>query len=91
MDSSLTPEQRTLRARLAVQTSWANTPDPTSRTAKARSAAEGRFEQQARAQHPDATDEQIKRMASHLKKAHFTRLALRSAQSRAAKSKPTAA
>lgn len=91
MDSSLTPEQRTLRARLAVQTSWANTLDPTSRTAKARSAAAGRFEQQARDKHPGATDEQIARVVEHLKKAHFTRLALRSAQSRAAKSKPAAA
>ncbi|MGQ4351944.1 hypothetical protein [Streptomyces drozdowiczii] len=81
----LNPEQRSLRARLAVQTSWANTLDPASRTAKARAAAAGRFEKQARELHPDATDEQIARVAKHLKAAHFSRMALASARSRAAK------
>lgn len=84
---SLTPEQRTLRARLAAQTSWANTLDPTSRTAKARAAADGRFEQQARKLHPDATDEQIARVAGHLKSAHFSRMALASAKARRAKTR----
>ncbi|MEV6313403.1 hypothetical protein AB0M10_33045 [Streptomyces sp. NPDC051840] len=82
----LNPEQRSLRARIAVQTSWANTLDPTSRTAKARSAANGRFEQQARDLHPNATDEQIARVAGHLKSAHFSRMALASAKARRAKS-----
>jgi hypothetical protein len=82
----LNPEQRSLRARLAAQTSWANTLDPTSRTAKARAAANGRFEQQARELHPTATDEQIARVAKHLKSAHFSRLALASAKARRAKS-----
>ncbi|MFD6531543.1 hypothetical protein [Streptomyces sp. NPDC060184] len=83
----LTPEQRSLRARLAVQTSWANTLDPASRTAKARAAADTRFEQQARELHPGATDEQIARVAKHLKSAHFSRMALASAKSRAAKAR----
>ncbi|MEU0397978.1 hypothetical protein ABZ208_35535 [Streptomyces sp. NPDC006208] len=86
MDTELTPEERTLRARMAVQTSWANTLDPASRTAKARAAAAGRFEKQAREMHPDATDEQITRVAEHLRKAHFTALALKSAKSRRMKS-----
>lgn len=86
---ALNPEQRSLRARIAVQTSWANTLDPTSRTAKARAAADGRFERQARELHPDATDEQIARVAKHLKSAHFSRMALASARSRAAKARPT--
>lgn len=81
----LNPEQRSLRARIAVQTSWANTLDPTSRTAKARAAADGRFERQARELHPSATDEQIARVAGHLKSAHFSRLALASARARRAK------
>lgn len=88
---SLTPEQRTLRARLAVQTSWANTLDPTSRTAKARAAADTRFERQARELHPDATDEQIARVAKHLRSAHFSRMALASAKARAKKDRPAAA
>lgn len=87
----LTPEQRSLRARLAAETSWANTLDPTSRTAKARAAADGRFEQQAREKHPTATEEQIARAAKYLKSAHFSRLALASAKARRAKSARTPA
>lgn len=85
MDSQMTPAERSLRARLAVQTSWANTLDPTSRTAKARAAAAGRFEKQAREMHPDATDEQIARVAAQLRKAHATRMALASAKARRVK------
>jgi len=78
-------QDRTLRARLAVHTSWANTLDPKSRTAKARAAANGRFEKQARELHPDASDEQIARVAEHLKKAHYAAMALASAKVRRAK------
>lgn len=85
------PQDRSLRASLAAHTSWANTLDPTSRTAKARAAANGRFEKQARELHPDATDDQIARTAEHLRKAYFKRLALASAKSRRAKAKTAAA
>lgn len=87
------PQERSLRASLAAHTSWANTLDPKSRTAKARAAANGRFEQQARELHPDATDEEIARVAEHLKSAHFKRLALAAAKARRskAKAKPAAA
>lgn len=89
------PQDRALRASLASHVSWANTLDPASRTAKARAAANGRFEKQAREKHPDATDEQIARIAEHLKSAHFRRLALEAAKARRkkkqAKAKPAAA
>jgi hypothetical protein len=95
MDTGLTPEERTLRARMAVQKSWANTLDPSSRTAKARTAADARFEKQARELHPDATDEQIARVAEHLRQAHFSEMAFKSARTRrmkaAAKPAKTAA
>ena len=78
------PQDRSLRASLASHVSWANTLDPQSRTAKARAAANGRFEQKARELHPDATDEQIARVAEHLKKAHFRRIALMGAAKRRA-------
>ncbi|MGQ5576032.1 hypothetical protein [Streptomyces sp. ECR3.8] len=92
MPTDLTPEERSLRARLAVHTSWANTLDPASRTAKARAAATGRFEKKARELHPDATDEQIARVAEHLRKAHYTAMAMKSAAARRAKAaKPAAA
>lgn len=87
----MTPAERTLRARLASQMSWANTLDPKSRTAKARAAAAGRFEKQAREMHPTATDEQIARVAAQLRSAHATRMALKSAQSRRAKAAANAA
>lgn len=79
------PQERTLRASLAANVSWANTLDPASRTAKARAAANGRFEREARELHPDATDQQIARVAAHLKKAYFRRLQLAAAQARRAK------
>lgn len=85
------PEERSLRARLAVLTSWANTLDPASRTAKARAAAADRFEKQVREKHPAATDEQVARMAAHLKRAHYTAMALKSAASRRAKASAKAA
>jgi hypothetical protein len=78
-------QDRSLRARLAVHTSWANTLDPRSRTAKARAAANGRFEKQAREKHPNATPDQIARIAEHLKKAHYAAMALASAKARRAK------
>lgn len=79
------PQDRALRASLAAHASWANTLDPASRTAKARAAANGRFEREAREMHPGATDEQIARVAGHLRSAHFKRLALASARARRAK------
>ena len=42
----LTPEQRSLRARLASYASWANTTDPTARTQPARDKAEARWERE---------------------------------------------
>lgn len=84
------PEVRSFRARLGAHISWANTPDPSSRTAKARAAANGRFEKQARELHPTATDEHIERVAEHLRKAHYSAMGLKSAQKRA-KKKPAAA
>jgi translation initiation factor 2B subunit (eIF-2B alpha/beta/delta family) len=90
--TDLTPEERSLRARLAVHTSWANTTDPASRTAKARAAANDRFEKQAREKHPGASDEVIARVAEHLRKAHYTAMAMKSAAARRAKAaKPAAA
>ena len=62
-----------LQAKIAAHTSWANTPDRTARTAKARKAAEDKFLAEA--------DGDPKR-AESLRKAYFARLALKSAQAR---------
>lgn len=87
----MSPEERSMRARLAAHSQWANELDPTARTAKARKAADDRFIRQARERHPAATEAQIARAAEHLRKAHFQRMALASARSRRAKASKTAA
>ena len=69
---------RSLKARAAAHTSWANTEDPTARTAPARAAFLDQFEKQF--EHlPDA--ERIRR-AAHARKAHFAMLAAKSAEAR---------
>lgn len=60
-------------AKIAAEESWAKTQDRTGRTAPARAALDRKF--------LDAADGDPVR-AAHLRKAHFARLALRSAQSR---------
>lgn len=64
---------RQLISRIAAHESWANTKDRTARTAPGRAALEQKFLDQA--------DGDPLR-AAHLKKAHFARLALKSAQAR---------
>lgn len=65
--------ERRLSASLAAHASWANTPDRTARTSPARRALNQKF--------LDAAGGDPVR-AEHLRKAHFARLALKSAQSR---------
>ena len=81
---SLTPTQRTIRAKIAANISWANTENPSARTAPARRAHDKKFEDLA---DPDGTlppAERARRAAS-LRKAHFQQLALKSSQVRAAR------
>ncbi|MEV4438202.1 hypothetical protein AB0K09_04155 [Streptomyces sp. NPDC049577] len=77
----MTPEERTQRAKLAAHMSWAKTADPTARTAKAREAAMDRFEKEADPEGVLPPAERA-RIANHLKKAHFARMALESAKKR---------
>lgn len=62
-----------LRSRIAAHESWARTDNRAARTAPARAALDQKF--------LDAADGDTVR-AAHLRKAHFARLALKSAQSR---------
>lgn len=75
------PADRALIARIAAHTSWANTPDPAARTAKARAAALERFERQV---DPDGTlpPAERARRAEAARKAHFLGMARKSADSR---------
>lgn len=61
---------------IGAHISWANTEDRTARTAPARAAHEQKFLDQA-------DGDPVR--AAHLRKAYFQRLALKSAQARAAK------
>ncbi|WP_395728950.1 hypothetical protein [Nakamurella sp.] len=78
---SLTPEERTLRARAAAHDSWANTNDRTARTAAGREAADRRFLDQVDPNRvlPKAERE---RRALHARKAFYAKLALKSARAR---------
>lgn len=77
----LTPSEKSLRGRVAAHTSWALTPDRTARTAKARKASHDRFEREVDPEGVLSPAERAKR-AENARKAYFSRLALRSAQSR---------
>lgn len=79
--ASSTPSERALQSRMAAHVSWANTPDPSARTAPGRAAALERFERQV---DPDGTlpQHERQRRADHAKKAYFTKLALASAKAR---------
>lgn len=65
--------ERRLAASIAVNESWARTTDRSARTAAARAAHDAKFLEAA------GGDPQ---RAAHLRKAHFQRLALKSAQAR---------
>jgi len=72
MPSSV-PSERRLAARISAETSWAATIDRTARTAPARAALDQKFLDQA-------DGDPVR--AEHLRRAHFARLALKSAQAR---------
>lgn len=77
---SFAPGQRALAARIAAHSKWART-DPTEGTAAARRAFLDRFEREV---DPDGvlSPAERARRAEHAKKAHFTRMALKSAKAR---------
>lgn len=71
-----TDSELSLAGRIGAHASWANTTNRTARTAPARAALDAKFLEQA--------DGDPARAAS-LRKAHFARLALKSAQARRAR------
>lgn len=72
--TEMSAELRTLRAKLAAHESWAKTENRSARTRNARAALEKKF--------LEAADGDPKR-AESLRKAYYSRLALKSAQARA--------
>jgi hypothetical protein len=77
----MTPEQRSLQARMAAHSLHARVADPAAHTAPARRAFLDRFEREV---DPDAVlqPEERARRAEHARKAYFLRLALASAAAR---------
>lgn len=67
------PAERALSAAVASHSSWARTENRSARTAPARAALDAKFLE-------EAGGDPVR--AEHLRKAHFARLALKSAQSR---------
>jgi hypothetical protein len=81
---SATPAERSLIAQSGAHKSWANTPDPSARTAPGRKAALERFEREVDPDGKLAPAERARR-AEHARKAHFAMMAARSLQVRRAK------
>ena len=75
------PSLASLAAKVAAHASWAQTPDRSARTAKARAVAWARFERQV---DPEGVlpPEERRRRAEHARKAHLARISLRSAKVR---------
>jgi len=80
-ESSLTPEQRRLRAQAAAHSLHAQVADPSAHTAPARKAFNDRFDREV---DPDGVLDPVERArrAEHARKAYFLKLALKSAQAR---------
>lgn len=77
----LTPAEKSLRSQVAAHESWARTSDRAARTANARKAMLDKFERQVDPDGKLPPAERAKR-AEHARKAHYKRLALKSAQAR---------
>ena len=79
--TNLSPEERSLRAKLAGLTSWGNTPDRTARSQHGRDAFRDSFNEKADPEHKLDPAERRKR-GEALYKAHFARMALARAKAR---------
>lgn len=84
MARDLSPEQRSMRARIGAHESWARTTDRSARTEKARRSFLERFEREV---DPDGVLDPAERRvrAEHARKAHMLRMSAKSAQVRAAR------
>lgn len=77
----MTPEERVLRAKLAVNARWAKTPDRSQATAPARAAFDQRFLREVDPENKLDPTERAKR-AANARAAHYARMTLRSSIAR---------
>lgn len=80
----LTPEQRTMRARIAAHTRWAKTADRAKALVPARSAFLDRFEREVDPDGALPVADRVK-LAESARRAYYTRLAFLSARARSAR------
>lgn len=76
--SPLTPQERSLRATIAANTSWAKTEDRAARTANARAALREKFYDEVDPERKLPPAEREKR-AENARKAYYARIALKAA------------
>jgi uncharacterized heparinase superfamily protein len=81
MKQSTTHSERRLRAQIAAHVRWANEPDRTAATAKARRGLREKFERQVDPDNQLAPAERAKR-AESARRAHYLAMALKSARAR---------
>jgi hypothetical protein len=81
VSNRLSSAQRSQQARMAAHSSWARTPDPAARTARARRRFLDRFLDEVDPERKLPETERARR-AKHARSAHFRRLALKSAKAR---------
>ena len=79
--TELTPQLRSMRARIGAYTRWAHEEDRSAATAPARKAADARFERQVDPDGVLAPAERAKRAETD-RKLYFTQLAYKSAKAR---------
>lgn len=79
---SLTPEQRTLRARIAAHTRWSRE-DPASNAARGQAGLLARFGREVREAEPGLSEAEYERRAASAYQAHMAALALASSKARA--------
>jgi hypothetical protein len=77
----LTPEQRTLRARIAASVRWSRE-DPARTAQRGQAGLIEKFRREALAADPDVTEPELTRRAESARRAHMARLALASSKAR---------
>jgi hypothetical protein len=77
----MTPEQRRLRAQIAANTRWSRE-DPLPTAIRGQAGLTAKFEREIRSEFPNLPDHEVARRVESARKAHFARLALKSAKAR---------
>ena len=81
---SLTPDQRSTRAKIAAAARW-SAEDGHKNAIRAQQGLRAKFYRETRERFPDLPEDQIERRSEHAYKAHMLRLALKSSKARQAR------